>query len=96
MSFSFHPDAEAELVEAIQYYENIEPGLGQDFTIEAYSAIQRAIAHPRAWAAFEDDIRRSLLNRFPYGILYSEDDDGILIVAVMHLHREPGYWMDRV
>jgi len=41
MSFDFHPDAEAELLEAIQYYENVEPGLGQDFAVEVYSAVQR-------------------------------------------------------
>ena len=48
MSFRFHPDAEAELTGATQYYENVEPGLGQDFAVEVYSAIQRAVVHPRA------------------------------------------------
>lgn len=48
MSFRFHPDAEAELLDSIQYYEDVEPGLGQDFAIEVYSAIQRAVVYPRA------------------------------------------------
>ncbi|MEX2517207.1 MAG: type II toxin-antitoxin system RelE/ParE family toxin [Gammaproteobacteria bacterium] len=96
MSLRFHPDAEAELSEAIQYYENVESGLGQDFAVEAYSAIQRAIAYPHAWMVLEGEVRRALVRRFPYGVLYSEESDGILIIAVMHLHRAPGYWSERV
>ena len=96
MIFNFHPDAEAELSEAIEYYENVEPGLGQDFAFEVNLAIQRAIAYPRAWVVLEGEIRRSLVRRFPFGILYSEEGDGILIVAVMHLHRDPGYWKSRI
>jgi len=96
MSFHFHPDAEAEFSEAIQYYEDVERGLGQDFAVEVYLAVQRAIAYPHAWMILEGEVRRSLVRRFPYGVLYSEEGDGILIVAVMHLHREPGYWKGRV
>lgn len=68
MSFHFHPDAEAELSEAIQYYENVEPGLGQDFAVEVYSAVQRAITYPNAWMVLEGEVRRSLVRRFPYGV----------------------------
>ena len=39
MSFRFHPDAEAELFEAIQYYEDVEPGLGQEFAVEVRRAL---------------------------------------------------------
>jgi plasmid stabilization system protein ParE len=96
MSFRLHPDAEEELSEAIRYYEDVEPGLGQDFAVEIYSAVQRAIANPRAWTVLDGEVRRSLVRRFPYWVLYAEDDGGILVVAVMHLHREPGYWKGRV
>jgi plasmid stabilization system protein ParE len=96
MSFRFHPAAEAEFSHAIQYYEDMEPGLGQDFAVEVYSAIQRAVAYPRIWVVLEGEVRRALARRFPYGILYSEEDEGILIVAVMHLHRDPDYWKGRV
>ncbi|CAE6518748.1 hypothetical protein C8R30_11836 [Nitrosomonas nitrosa] len=96
MSFHFHSDAEAGFSEAIQYYEDAEPGLGQDFAVEVYSALQRAITYPRVWMVPEGEVRRSLVRRLPYGVLYSEEGDGVLIVAVMHLHREPGYWKGRV
>ena len=96
MSFRFHPDAETELFEAIQYYENVELGLGQDFAVETYLAIQRAALNPLAWAVIGGEVRRTLLRRFPYGILYAQEEGEILIVAVMHLHREPSYWQKRV
>ncbi len=95
MSFSFHPEAEKELTEAIAYYEQIEPGLGYDFALEVYSAIRRSVDFPEAWSVLDGDVRRSLVKRFPYGILYAQAEDGILILAVMNLHREPGYWKNR-
>jgi plasmid stabilization system protein ParE len=95
MNFAFHPDAEDEFNSAIDYYENIEPGLGYDFAVEVYSAIQRAGAFPKAWVVIEDDIRRSLVRRFPYGVLYSEEQEGLFILAVMNLHRDPMYWKYR-
>ena len=95
MTFAFHPEAEAEFNEAIEYYEEIEPGLGYDFALEVYSAIQRAVAFPKAWPVIEGEIRRSLVKRFPYGVVYCEETDGIYIAAVMHLHRHPDYWKHR-
>ena len=95
MSFSFHPDAEKEFNEAIDYYEEIEPGLGYDFALEVHSTIKRTVDYPKAWAVLEGDVRRSLVRRFPYGVLYSEEKGGIFILAVMSLHRKPAYWKKR-
>ncbi len=95
MNFFFHPDAEIELEQAIDYYENVRQGLGFDFATEAYTAIKRATSLPKAWAIVEGDIRRSLVYRFPFGILYSIEPKGIYIVAVMNLHRKPSYWQKR-
>jgi hypothetical protein len=95
MSFSFHPEAEIEFNDAIDYYEKVELGLGYDFAIEVYSTIKRTVSLPKAWSVIEGDIRRSLVKRFPYGILYSEEENGIYIIAVMHLHRFPDYWKHR-
>ncbi len=95
MNFSFHPEAEEEFNKAIDYYEDIESGLGYDFALEVYSTIQRSVKFPKAWGVLEGEIRRSLVRRFPYGILYSEEQEGIFVVAVMNLHRKPGYWKRR-
>ncbi len=95
MNFSFHPEAEKEFNEAIDYYEDMELGLGYDFALEVHSTIKRSVDFPKAWAVLEGDIRRSLVRRFPYGVLYSEEQEEIFIVAVMNLHRKPGYWKQR-
>lgn len=96
MSFHFHPDAEVELNQAIDYYESIDPGLGFDFATEIHAAIKRAEQYPEAWALLDEEVRRSLAHRFPYGVLYSCEEGGLIyVIAVMHLHRDPGYWKKR-
>ncbi|MBF0547733.1 MAG: type II toxin-antitoxin system RelE/ParE family toxin [Candidatus Riflebacteria bacterium] len=95
MNYSFHPEAEAEFVEAINYFEEVKIDLGYEFAVEIYSAIEMATAFPKAWPIIEDNIRRCLVNRFSYGVLYSEEKEEIYIVAIMHLRREPDYWKHR-
>lgn len=95
MKYSFHPEAEIEFVEAIEYYETCETYLGYDFAAEVYLTIERTIMYPKAWPLIEEDIRRSLVRRFPYGILYTEESKELFILAVMHLHRDPDYWKHR-
>ncbi len=95
MTYWFHPEAEEEFNQAIEYYEKIEAGLGYDFAIEVYTTIQRSVTYPKAWPILADDIRRSLVRRFPYGVLYSEEPESIFILAVMNLHRDPDYWKKR-
>lgn len=95
MTFSFHPEAKEEFNKAIEYYETCESGLGYDFSIEVHATIQNIVSYPTAWPIVEEDIRRCLVNRFPYGIIYSIERDGIFILAVMHQHRHPDYWKNR-
>ena len=95
MNYSFHPDAELEFVQAIDYYEECLRGLGNDFAIEVHDTVKRIITNPQAWQVLEGNIRRSLVNRFPYGILYVYENNEILILAVMHLHRSPDYLKER-
>ena len=95
MTFGFHPEAEAELVEAVAFYERAEPSLGEEFSLEVRAAMRNVLSYPNAWPALEGGVRRCLVNRFPYGILYSVEPDRIFVLAVMHLHRRPGYWKER-
>lgn len=95
MIFSFHPAAEQELNDAVDYYNQCRDGLGVEFAKEVYSAIQNILSFPNAWTHLSKNTRRCLANRFPYGVIYQIADDEIFIIAVMHLNREPGYWKDR-
>ncbi|MBI1811716.1 MAG: type II toxin-antitoxin system RelE/ParE family toxin [Nitrospirae bacterium] len=96
MTFSFHSEAESEFYEAIDYYENSALGLGYDFSLEVLAAIQNVVSYPTVWPIIEEDIRRCLVNRFPYGVVYSIEQSEIFILAVMHLRRHPDYWKNRV
>ena len=66
MRFSFHPDAEEELLQAIDYYEACSNGLGYDFALEVYVTIQTIIQYPQAWSLLDKNIRRCQTPRFPH------------------------------
>jgi plasmid stabilization system protein ParE len=95
MNYAFHPEAETEFQEAIDYYEGCQTGLGFDFALEVHAAVKNICDYPMAWPVLDGTIRRCLTNRFPYGVVYSHEGDEVYILAVMHLHREPGYWKHR-
>lgn len=95
MKVSFHPEAEEEFKIAIAYYEGKRIGLGYDFAVEIYDAINRAQAFPGAWPVIDAKIRRSLVRRFPFGVLYLEGPQELFVVAIMNLHRDPEYWQRR-
>src|ERR1700730_16790039 len=97
MDYSFHPLADKEVDEIIGYYDDLEDTpLGDVFFAELQNALTRVLKHPDAWQQVWPSARRCLLNRFPYQLVYQQRPDGVLIVAVMHLHREPNYWVDRL
>ena len=91
-----HPEAREEFLAAIDYYNNAEPGLGMDFYTEVESAIALVETYPDMWTDIGGNIRRCLVRRFPYAILYSKEDNHVFIYAIMHTKREPGYWHDRL
>ena len=97
LKYFFHPEAQKEFGLAIDYYEEREKTLGHQFAVEVYAAIERAAAHSGMWPLIEEGVRRCLVRRFPYGIVYhhNEANDELIILAVMHLHREPYYWIHR-
>jgi plasmid stabilization system protein ParE len=96
MKLRFHPEAAIELKEAIFYYEERQAGLGKQLSLEIKSTVQLITAHSQAWTMIEHNIRRILVRRFPYGVLYSVVNDEIYILAVMHLNRKPNYWKNRM
>jgi len=70
--------------------------LGVGFYTEVENTIHRIIENPKLFRVIEEDVRRCLTRRFPYGILYTIEEDYVLIVVVMHCSRKPSYWKDRV
>ena len=95
MKYSFHPAAERELNQAVDYYNRSQGGLGLEFAKEIYRTIQNILSFPYAWASLSLNTRRCLANRFPYGVIYQVTDEEVFIIAVMHLNKKPGYWKAR-
>ncbi|HLR26122.1 MAG TPA: type II toxin-antitoxin system RelE/ParE family toxin [Fodinibius sp.] len=98
MTFRYLPEARQELDRQIAKYEKKESGVGLKFLDEVEYAIGRAMANPTAWSPIDPGIRRCLTQRFPYGVVYQyrEDEQEILVVAIMHTRRKPGYWKRRL
>ena len=91
----FHRLAEYELNEAAQYYDLEDPGLGAAFLDEVDRCLQSIQAAPEAGAILRGTVRRRLLRRFPYAVLYRITPSGIRVLAVMNLRRPPTYWVGR-
>lgn len=91
----FHRLAERELNDAAQYYDLEDPGLGAAFLQEVDRCLQSIETHPEAGPILRDSVRRRLLRRFPYALLYKIKPTGIRILAVMNLKRRPTYWVGR-
>ncbi len=97
MTLIFHPEADDEFQSAIEYYEQQQEGLGFEFFFEIQNALARIEGHSSSWPIFEGPIRRCMVNRFPYAVLYANEGSGqTVVVAVMHLHRESSYWKKRL
>ena len=93
--YSFHPDAEADLKEASRFYESRMVGLGKSFSAEVERTISLIREFPDAGSPVGDRRRRVLVDRFPYSVVYRRDPDSVVIVAIAHQRRRPGYWRQR-
>jgi toxin ParE2 len=90
-----HPEADEELEAAAVWYEERQPGLGDDFLDEFERTLLRIVAEPGRWRIVRGGNRKLNFDRFPYAIVYDLRADTIYITAVMHLHRRPFYWRVR-
>lgn len=96
MRYEFHPEALDEYEDAARYYAGCQAGLELRFIACVESAFRQVSEAPDRWRSFEEDVRRCLVHVFPYAVLYTIEPDYVLIIAVMHCSREPGYWRHRV
>jgi toxin ParE1/3/4 len=91
----FLRDAEAELVESARWYEENSPGLGARFLDEVERTLAILGEHPEIGRSLGADYRRVLTPRFPYALVYRFVEEEVVVVAVAHTSRRPGYWKDR-
>lgn len=88
--------ADLELVEAAEYYDAQQPGVGKAFLDTVREAGERIQQNPDRWPFYEKPVRSYRLLPFPYRLFYRDLPDRIQVVAVAHLSRRPGYWKDRL
>ena len=87
--------ARLELFEAAAYYESEATGLGEKCLGEVDRVLELVSSHPELGTPHRNGTRRLLLARFPIDLVYLIEADGIVVVALAHQRREPGYWHDR-
>ena len=92
--------AEEEALAAATWYEDRQLGLGQDFLDRYAKALEGIEIQPERFGRLETirsrrQIRRCLLSRFPYAIIFEVLANEIVVLAVPHLHRRPNYWRRR-
>ena len=91
----FLDPAAEELSEAISFYNERVDGLGNQLISELERTLNRIRLQPQSGSSMNDSTRRMLLSRFPYAVLYREEEKQIVVVAFMYKHRKPDYWIGR-
>lgn len=98
LKIDVHPDVYSELEDSRAWYAERAENLGIDFLNEIDHAVNAIQEAPGMWPLHDEQqgIRRFLVHRFPYAIIYRETSAVIQIIAVMHLRRHPDYWKNRM
>ncbi|MFW5777167.1 MAG: type II toxin-antitoxin system RelE/ParE family toxin [Spirochaetota bacterium] len=89
------PEAEVEMAEAYHWYEACSPGLGADFLLSVEAVVRAAARNPLQFAVVHRGIRRGLTRRFPYQVFFLDDEQRVVVLAVLHAKRDPERWKDR-
>jgi toxin ParE1/3/4 len=92
----FHPEAEDEYLEAVEYYEREAPAVVEAFRDEVMRTVTFIERFPDAAPVERGTIRRKLLKRFEYEVYFAVEPDRLRILALAHQKRRPGYWTDRL
>jgi len=94
--YQFHPEAQAEHLETIVYYETQRPGLGASYLAEFESILELVCEAPTRYPIeLDPEIRRVILRRFPFTVLFRESQGTVQVLALAHHRRRPSYWLNR-
>jgi toxin ParE1/3/4 len=86
------PEAEADLAEAKQWYNERRAGLGEDFLLCVDEALVKIARSPELYPVVHKDIRRGVIHRFPFGIFYRINSEQVVVIGVFHVRRAPRHW----
>ena len=88
-------EADAEMLDAAAFYEKKQKMLGSRFLASVQDALTRIRINPLQYPVLHRDLRRCIIRIFPYGIVFRNEENKIVVLSVMHLHRDPEYWKKR-
>jgi plasmid stabilization system protein ParE len=88
--------AQEEINEAFEWYFKRSPEAADAFLTEVGASLKQIASHPQQYPVFTKNTRRRVLEGFPYSVIFQEKADLILVVAVAHAKRRPGYWKARI
>ena len=92
----FRPEAAVDVIEARQWYDNQQMGLGDDFRNALADIVERIQSMPRMYVTVVENVHRAKLRRFPYLLYYRVLENRIEVLAVLHSSRDPRLWRQRV
>lgn len=95
LSIDLRPEAEQELQDAYNWYESKQRGLGDAFVDCVDDRLHEICHYPEAYPVVHRQVRRCVLDRFPYSILYIREGSGIVVIAIFHGRRSPDDWKER-
>ena len=95
-SLELHPEALEDAVSAYAWYFNHSARAADIFVTELERAVDLAVAAPQRWPSYVHGTRRYLLKRYPYSLVYKVYGTEVVVFAVAHARRKPGYWKQRV
>jgi plasmid stabilization system protein ParE len=94
-TLELHPLALEESEAAAAWYAARDPRVAARFVADLEANFERVLEAPRRWPLHLHGMRRVPLTRFPYVIWYRDESSRVLVVAVAHGRRKPGYWKER-
>ena len=90
------PEAEAEMADAFDWYEDRVSGLGSDFLLNVEAVIHAILRDPQQFPRVHRVVRRALTRRFPSEVFFVEDDERVVVLSVFHAKRNPKQWQQRI
>lgn len=91
----FLEEAEAEFLKEVQYYADVQAGGAERFRAAVEEATARALAFPMAGLRYRAKTRRVFVKGYPFFLVYRPEAEGVVVLAVVHESRRPGYWLSR-
>ncbi len=89
------PSAAADIEDAHRWYEDRQPGMGEEFLQSVSATLEAIEQQPKRFPVVHRDVRRALLQRFPYGVFFRIARDRLVVVACFHAKRDPRRWQAR-